>query len=157
MGSDTLIDTFSRLRVKLHRAAMGLLRNEMEAQDAVQDAFVNLWGARMPETDAEARNRLFLVLRNVCLNKLRSRRASISLDGLEITADNTDTGDAERLKELALRALTPQQREIFELIVLGDMDYPEAAARLGLSVEAVRTHMSRARKKIRQQFTDLDL
>lgn len=157
MGAETLTETFSRLREKLHRAAMSILRDEMEAQDAVQDAFCNLWNATPPETAAEASNRLFLVLRHVCLNKLRSRRPKIAIEGLEIPLDESDNGDAERLRTLAMKALTPLQQRIFEMIVLRYMDYPETATELGMSVEAVRMNMSRARKKIKEQLTQSNI
>lgn len=157
MGAETLTETFSRLREKLHRAAMSILRDEMEAQDAVQDAFCNLWNATPPETAAEARNRLFLVLRHVCLNKLRSRRPKIAIEGLEIPLDESDNGDAERLRTLAMKALTPLQQRIFEMIVLRYMDYPETATELGMSVEAVRMNMSRARKKKKEQLTQSNI
>ncbi len=157
MSTETLIETFNRLRHKLHRAATVLLNDEAEAEDAVQDAFCNLWNTRMPHTSAEARNRLFVVVRNICINKLKSRRNKINIDEIELSVDDIDTGDAERLRAIALAALTPLQRRIFELAVADDMDYPEIATELGLTVEAVRMNMSRARKKIKDTFTDLNI
>ena len=75
MGKETLTDTFCRLQKKLHLVAGRLLNDETEAEDAVQDAFCRLWSAEPPGSTDEARYRMFAVLRNVCLNKLRRKRA----------------------------------------------------------------------------------
>ena len=151
-----LTDTFCRLQEKLHRVAVQLLKDEMEADDAVQDAFCNLWVADIPASDDEARFRLFAVLKNVCLNKLKRKRPVLELESLEIAMESSDGSDSERLKNELLRHLTPLQRKIFVLSVEEDMDYEEIAGVMGMNVEAVRTNMCRARKILREQYKRLN-
>ena len=56
MGTETLIETFITLQQKLLRVARRILRGEMEAEDAVQDTFCNLWASSEPQAPIEAGN-----------------------------------------------------------------------------------------------------
>lgn len=155
MGTELLIDTFCRLQKKLHVVANQLLKDEMEAEDAVQDAFCNLWSAELPKTSDEARFRLFAVLKNVCLNKLKRKRTITGIDSLDIAVESPIYTDVERLKKELIKHLTPSQREVFILSVYEEMEYEDIAEHLDISIEAVRMHMCRARKTVREQYKKL--
>jgi RNA polymerase sigma factor, sigma-70 family len=155
MGTELLIDTFCRLQKKLHVVANQLLKDEMEAEDAVQDAFCNLWSAELPETSDEARFRLFAILKNVCLNKLKRKRTITGIDSLDIAVESPIYTDIERLKKELIKHLTPSQREVFILSVYEEMEYEDIAEHLDISIEAVRMHMCRARKTVREQYKKL--
>lgn len=62
MKTDNLTSSFLALRDKLHRSALGFLKNDEDARDALQDTFFNLWRIGGAETENEARNKLFAVL-----------------------------------------------------------------------------------------------
>ena len=155
MGTELLIDTFFRLQKKLHVVANQLLKDEMEAEDAVQDAFCNLWSAELPETSDEARFRLFAILKNVCLNKLKRKRTITGIDSLDIAVESPIYTDVECLKKELIKHLTPSQREVFILSVYEEMEYEDIAEHLDISIEAVRMHMCRARKTVREQYKKL--
>ena len=76
MKTNSLTYSFLALREKLHRSALGFLKNDEDAKDALQDTFFNLWKNGPIETDAEAKNKLFAVLRNVCIDRLRKPKTS---------------------------------------------------------------------------------
>jgi len=76
MKNDILTQSFIDLRDRLHRSALGFLRNEEDAADALQDTFFRLWKSGAVATDSEARNKLFAVLRNVCIYRLRKPRTA---------------------------------------------------------------------------------
>ncbi len=71
MKPDNLTSTFMALRDKLHRSALRFLSNDEEARDALQDTYLRLWMKGSVESDAETRNKLFAVLRNICIDRLR--------------------------------------------------------------------------------------
>lgn len=160
MGKETLTDTFVRLQEKLHLTACNILKDDTEAQDAVQDTFCNLWSARMPDTDDEARFRLFAVLRNVCLNKLKRKRRLVSIDDCDPPAGmqtmDIERTDTERTRLILLASLPPLQRKVFQMCAFDNMEYEEIALRLEISIDAVRMNMSRARKNIRQNYKTLN-
>jgi len=60
---------------------------------------------------------------------------------------------ARRVKQL-LKSCTPRQREAVTLVLLEDMTYRAAGARLGLSPNTVREHVRRARKRMRERLED---
>lgn len=158
MEQETLINTFCKLQKKLHSVAGRLLRDEMEAEDAVQDTFYNVWKAKLPDNDDQARFKMFAVLKNVCLNKLKRKQPITGTDLSDIAVDPPPADDDTcRIREELLKYLTPTQREVFLLSTDQDMEYEEIAQRLGISIEATRMNMSRARKTLREQYKKLNL
>lgn len=158
MKTDTLTYSFMALRDKLHRSALAFLRNDDDAQDALQDTFFNLWRSGGVETEPEARNKLFAVLRNICIDRLRKPRTvgldNINADGLEV--ENGQFEDMERYESLLTAGLTDVQRRIYSLVTHEGKEYEAIAECMKMSVEAVRMNMSRARKKIRENYKQLE-
>lgn len=156
MGHRTLIETFSALQDRLHRVACQLLRDDSEAKDAVQDTFCNLWCARLPDTDEEARYRLFAILKNVCINRLRQRRRAERIGEQDADAEMPELpGNFELLRKAILESLPEQQREVFRLAAFEELEYEEIADRLDMNIDAVRMNMSRARKKVKELYKQL--
>lgn len=158
MKTDNLTSSFLALRDKLHRSALGFLKNDEDARDALQDTFFNLWRDGGAETETEARNKLFAVLRNICIDRLRKPKTyplgETDTDSLEIKAFSFE--DMDKYESLLTTGLTDIQRHIYSLVTHDGMEYDAIAETLGMSVEAVRMNMSRARKKIRDNYKQLD-
>lgn len=158
MKTDNLTSSFLALRDKLHRSALGFLKNDEDARDALQDTFFNLWRDGGAETETEARNKLFAVLRNTCIDRLRKPKTypldETDTDSLEVKAFSFE--DMDKYESLLTTGLTEVQRHIYSLVTHDGMEYDAIAETLGMSVEAVRMNMSRARKKIRDNFKQLD-
>lgn len=145
----------SQLLEKLHRVAFRLLKDEMDAEDAVQDAICNLWIDRAPASLVETRFRLFTILKNVCLNKLKRRRYFIPISECEKESDNNVLDETERIRSLLLASLTPLQRKIFQMATDDNLEYDVIAERLNMNIDAVRMNMSRARKKMRELYNKM--
>ncbi len=158
MKTDNLTSSFLALRDKLHRSALGFLKNDEDARDALQDTFFNLWRDGGAETETEARNKLFAVLRNICIDRLRKPRTypldETDTESLEVKAFSFE--DMDKYESLLTTGLTDIQRHIYSLVTHDGMEYDVIAETLDMSVEAVRMNMSRARKKIRDNYKQLD-
>lgn len=158
MKTDNLTSSFLALRDKLHRSALGFLKNDEDARDALQDTFFNLWRDGGTETETEARNKLFTVLRNICIDRLRKPKTypldETDTDSLEVKAFSFE--DMDKYESLLTTGLTEVQRQIYSLETHDGMEYDVIAETLGMSVEAVRMNMSRARKKIRDNYKQLN-
>jgi RNA polymerase sigma factor (sigma-70 family) len=139
----------------LYGYCQSLLHGPDDAADAVQDTFViaasKLASLRDPE---RLRAWLFSVARNECLHRLKSRRASSSLqDAPEPADDSVDvSGEAERAETVALvRAavggLNDGERDVINQLWHG-LEVAEVAAVLGVSRNYAYTLFSRARDQL---------
>ena len=158
MEIDVLTSSFLGLRDKLHLIALNYLESDEDAKDALQDTWLKLRNGSKVETTSEAKNKLVTVLRHVCIDHLRKAK-SIPIDTVsayETKGYNMDVEDLKHLETLLQKGLTPQQREIFDLVTHEGMEYEQIAEKLSMTVEAVRMNMSRIRKKMRETYNKLN-
>ena len=158
MEIDVLTSSFLGLRDKLHHIALSYLESDEDAKDALQDTWLKLRNGSKVETTSEAKNKLVTVLRHVCIDHLRKAK-SIPIDTVsayETKGYNMDVEDLKHLETLLQKGLTPQQREIFDLVTHEGMEYEQIAEKLSMTVEAVRMNMSRIRKKMRETYNKLN-
>ncbi|MDO4319766.1 MAG: sigma-70 family RNA polymerase sigma factor [Bacteroidales bacterium] len=158
MTPDELTSTFIEMRERLHRSAAAILRSDTEADDVLQDAFVKSWQSDHTRDSGHRRAGLVVSVRNLCIDRLRRKRATIA-DPMPDTADSADPASdleaRQRLDEVMawMRvSLSDINRRVFEMYVIDDMSYDDIARSLGISVDTARTCVSRARKKIRERF-----
>ena len=165
MEIDVLTSSFLGLRDKLHHIALNYLESDEDAKDALQDTWLKLRNRGEVETTSEARNKLVTVLRHVCIDRLRKANpipidevSAREMNGYGMVEDNGgyQLSDLKKLETLLQEGLTPQQREIFNLITHEGMEYEQVAKKLSMSVEAVRMNMSRIRKKMRETYKKLN-
>jgi RNA polymerase sigma-70 factor (ECF subfamily) len=160
---ERLLDRFEQ---SLFSYAHGILQNAFDAQEVVQDAMMRAHRALTRQYDearcAELLLRpwLFRTVRNLCLNKRRSKRSS-----LEQPLDSFDDGrlgpfvrlegsDLERKEEVELlrraMALLPvDARELIVLRFMEEMSYAEIAKTVGSTEAALRGKVFRSLKLLR--------
>jgi RNA polymerase sigma-70 factor, ECF subfamily len=150
----------SEHRHGVYRYGLQVCRTTEDAEDAVQET---LWAAtRAIKTfrgsASSIASWMFTIVRRECFRLIeRHKRAPIAL-GDEAEEIPTDTPDphaaieegarAELLAE-ALAALDPLQREAILLRDIQELSAPEAAAQLGVSVQALKSRLHRARVNLR--------
>jgi len=150
-----------RYRDRYARYATRMLGSLDAAEDAVQDAFVRAFDqlAQCKEPDKFV-GWFFLILRNRCFAERRRNRTSASLDAANgvAAADRSDggaeTAEQRRALQLALLALTPDQREVFVLKHVEGLSYSEIAERLSTSVPSLKMRMHRAYDRLREELRD---
>lgn len=156
MGKEMLTESFVRLRSRLRAVAATVLKSDDDIADALQESFCRLYNSRMPQSQAEADGRCIVTVRRVSIDSAAKRNRMADLpDNFEMETHASDTGpehDIAEIQETMLSALSPLQRVVFELVGLKDFDYDVAAERLGISEQAARTNMCRARKKLRDMY-----
>ena len=146
------------MEIDVHHIALNYLESDEDAKDALQDTWLKLRNGSKVETTSEAKNKLVTVLRHVCIDHLRKAK-SIPIDTVsayETKGYNMDVEDLKHLETLLQKGLTPQQREIFDLVTHEGMEYEQIAEKLSMTVEAVRMNMSRIRKKMRETYNKLN-
>ena len=132
---------------RLYRAALSLLGDPQEAEDAVQDAFVR-YLEKAPEELDNPGAWLMRVLVNGC--KSRLRLAWRRVGPLPVTLPAPGPEEREVLAELF--DLPPEDRAVIHLHYYEGYSTVEIAQMLGCRPGTVRSRLSRARDKLRKQL-----
>lgn len=150
------------LTVRLSPRVLGLatrmLRDTAEAEDVTQEAMMRLWKMAADWRPGEAKPSTWLhrVATNLCIDRLRKRRrAGPPLEDVAEPQDPAPTADArliaaDRASAVteALNALPDRQQTAIRLRHFEDLSNPDIAAALDVSVEAVESLLSRARRSL---------
>ena len=147
--SPELLDTFLRLRKRLHLTIHKLVRSQSVAEDLVQDTFVRLWERRsaLPYS-TELRGYMVRTGRNLAIDFRRRQRIVPFVEGidhLEFMADAApspeDHAIASQTLSTALACLPPRARQVFVMARIDGMTYVEISEKLGISPKTVFSHM----------------
>ena len=148
---------------RLYNGMVQILRNESEAEDVVQDAFV-LAFSKLESFQGKSAffTWLYRIAYNVAITRLRRRKRGVSLDGddARVRLDFPDSGplpnDSIEKREqavqlyAALDRLSGEHRSILVLREMEELDYDAIAEILELPVGTVRSRLHRARIRLRE-------
>ena len=149
---ETLIDRYENT---LLRAALAILGDPFEAEDAVQDTFLRYLEKR-PDFRDEGHEKAWLltVCANGCKSRLRQRKSRPTTELLDIyPAPDRDSGEVAE----AVFALPASQRAAVHLFYYEGYSTQEIAKILGQRPGTVRSHLSRARETLRQMLKGAEL
>lgn len=144
--------------------AWSIVRNAHDAEDLAQEAFVRAYESigrfRAGEAFGPWINR---IVTNAALDALKHRKRvpREELTGAEPALRRDDANVPAMSREIgtridaALGALPEMQQIVARLHLLEDFDHSEIARMMSLSEGTVRSHLSLARKKLREQLADL--
>lgn len=163
----TVMQTHNR---RLYRVARSILRNDSEAEDVVQEAYVRAFThLESFRGDASLATWLSRIAMNEALGRLRVRRPTADLAEVEakgpeaevIQFPNTARSDPERtmaqrellqLVEQATDKLPEVYRTVFIARIIEGMSVEETAELLDIRPETVKTRLHRARQMVREQL-----
>ena len=144
-----------------------MIRNHHDAEDICQDAFLKAF-ASLDTFSVEYRfsTWLFTIGYRVCLNRMRRRRAltgeldvgAISVPDEGREASTVESEEAGRLKEMvweAVSRLSTPQRATVVLFYRHGHSCQEIAHVLQLPVATVKSHLYRARNRLREMLESL--
>jgi len=134
LTASRLAELYDQHGARLYRYALMILADGAAAEDAVQEAFCELW--RASARDAMLVNPAYLttIVRNECYSALRKRRRQSPGDRPLLEPRSPDAGAEEQLiLDAALRLLPPEQREVIHLKVFEGMTFQEIGDRCGCS------------------------
>ena len=150
-----LYDRFGRMAYGL---ALRVLRDSALAEDAVQDAFLNVWRSaesfRADRAKASTWVLTFVHRRAVDLVRREERRRTEPEEAAPVPAGPGADEDAERRSKRevvqdALRQLPPEQREAIELAYYGGYTQSELAERLGEPLGTIKSRMFAGLRRLR--------
>jgi len=148
---------------RLLALAQRMLGEAAEAEDVAQETFVRAWKQAPQWRPGVARFDTWLhrVALNLCYDRLRRRREI----AVETPPDRPDegpapdrgleAGDVGRRVAQAMRRLPDRQREAIVLCHYQELGNIEAAALMGVSVEALESLLGRGRRALRLALADM--
>lgn len=159
-----------------YNLALWLLRERVDAEDAVQDAYLRAFRAFHQLEGAQIKPWLLTIVRNVCYRRLQERRRAgnvISLDEALSARPGAAFAEAEMISSqrspeqmaigssdqamltAALSELPPVFREVIVLREIEELSYREIAEVIGAPAGTVMSRLSRARLELRTILTKL--
>ena len=137
-----------------------MLKDDSEAEDATQEAFVKLWNNQKKIDPNSIKPWLMRVTRNHCLDRLRRRKPETEFVDYQ-SVDEHEPMRALEQSELGLwlkRAIAGLKEPYRSLVVLRDIQqnsYEEVAGVMELSMSQVKVYLHRARKQLREQLAEV--
>jgi RNA polymerase sigma-70 factor, ECF subfamily len=159
---------------RVHRFLLMLLRDPEEADNLTQECFLRAYQNRSSfRGESSLETWLLRIALNLARDHSRNRRSGfwkrllgLDGDGGESAAHNVASEDASPEQLLLAREdvravwdvanqLSQQQRAVFLLRFVEEMELSEIASALGLQVGSVKTHLFRAVQTVRGKLRDL--
>jgi len=165
----------TRYEAKVYRLAIRMLRNPQDAEDALQETFLQVFrGLPGFEGRSQFSTWLFRLASNVCLMRIRHRETEPSkLLPLEDYLPKLEEGEgpsmvdwADRPEDAllskesreqmmgALEKLPPEYRAVFILRDIEGFSNAETGESLGISIAAVKSRLHRARLALRGMLSE---
>lgn len=144
--------------------AYGVVRNAHDAEDLAQEAFVKAFqGIGRFRAGEPFGPWVYRIVTNAALDLLKHRTKfrHEELAGYEPAARRDDaelpamSNDLARRIDAALNELPDMQRIVARLHLIEEFEHAEIAAMTGLSDGTVRSHLSLARRKLKETLADL--
>lgn len=134
--------------------ATAILGNRDDAQDAVQDAFVDAFRSLNSFDESRAFYPWFyVVVRNRCYKLVASRRETEDIEQTEMIAPVSGPTTEETIAlERALRSLDREDREIVMLKYFDGLSYDELAERLQIPRGTVMSRLFYARRRLQAEL-----
>jgi len=160
-ASDYLVSKHLRRVIGI---AWGIVRNAHDAEDLAQEAFVKAYENIRRFREGEPFGPwIHRIVTNLALDVMKHRgkfhheelmdtRPAARRDSTELRAE---TGQIAQRIDAAIESLPEMQRIVARLHLVEQFDHAEIAAMTSISEGTVRSHLSLARKKLREQLSDL--
>lgn len=160
MKSEELNREFVAVKDSAYRYAITLLRDRHAAEDAVQDLYERLWRRRIFIRATGFRSLVMTGMRNLCIDRIRSRRRSatkVDISAAERSIETRASDAVERdetcsLARRLIETLPPRESEVMHLRDIEGLDIETIAEVTGSTEQSVRMALSRARNRVKEEL-----
>jgi RNA polymerase sigma-70 factor, ECF subfamily len=148
---------FLRHHVRVYRFVLRLVGDRQSAEDLVSEVFLDIWRhAAKFQARSEVSTWILAIARFKALSSLRRREADqlddVTAAAIEDPGDDPETTiekrDRRNILRKCLSRLSPDHREIVDLVYYQEMPIREIAEILGIPANTVKTRMFHARKRL---------
>lgn len=157
-NKDVFEAVFKQFAPSMYNIAVRYVKNEDDANDMVQDVFLNLWkGAENLDERAPINHYLARATVNTCLNRIKKeQRKEVYAKEQLLQATPTENNhsilehkELEAQYRTALEKLPDQCRRVFEMSRLKGLSPAEISEQLNISINTVYAHLTTALKRLR--------
>jgi RNA polymerase sigma-70 factor (ECF subfamily) len=149
-------------RQTLFLAALKWLKQEEDAEDAVQETLLRLWNIR-EQLDSVSNPAAFAmqITKNICFDRLRTQKENTEADDFYLGANHetpyleTERKDSVMLVKEIIAHLPELQQIIIRMRDIEGYELQEIADITETQISAVTVNLSRARKKVRDVFSEM--
>jgi RNA polymerase sigma-70 factor, ECF subfamily len=153
--NDLFAELFRRHRKRVYLSCRSFFSNGTAAEDATQEAFLRAYQNMHRYEEGTFAAWLMRIARNACIDQWRKRRPEVALEETTVSGmpaagfsgASSDLFLAAAKVRQELKLLPPEQRRCLELKIDG-YSYEETAARTGLPIEAVKSHLQNGRRML---------
>ena len=156
-------ETFKTFFLKYHDVlvlyATSILKNVDAAEDVVLGCFVQAWESSLYKKLSDGLDKyMFHVVKNAALNELRDckrrkTRHEKMMEGMPVAEIMHEDEQTEiDVLYFAINQLPPERRRIFMMVYAEGKKYKEVAEHLQISINTVRTQLSRSLKFLREKL-----
>ena len=132
--------------------AVAILFDRDDAEDAVQEAFIDAFRAiGRFDTSRTFYQWFYVLLRNRCYKMTAKRRPAENIDDVQLLASAT-AHDTRLALEKALHSLTREEREIISLKYFSGLSYDELAVHLEIPRGTVMSRLFNARQRLQAKL-----
>ena len=159
-SQDALADLYLRSRSAVYGFSLSLLKNPSDAEDVLQDTYLQIWrAAGAYRAQGKPMAWVLTITRNLSLSQLRERQRrddSLPEHWIDQLADTPAVTQEDRMTlESLLLHLSEQERQIVILHALSGLKHREIAQLLELSLSTVLSKYHRALKKLRASWKEV--
>lgn len=139
-----------------------MLRNSDDAEDAVQEIFVDIWknAERFDESQSSETTFIAMIARRRIIDRIRRMNRRITADSFEDVVAEPESRDDKRVQlsveagqaAEALRSLKPEQQRVLQLSIVQGLSHQEIADLTGMPLGTVKTHARRGILQAREML-----
>jgi RNA polymerase sigma factor (sigma-70 family) len=158
---NNLFKQIDKFKDKLYRYSLNMLRNDLDAEDVIQELLIKIWNRKEQFDEIENKEAWCMtVTRNLCIDRIRARKqTSQDISEYHFISDHSptpdiQTEDRESLKIVMdiLNGLPENQKEIIHLRDIEGYSYKEIAELTTLSEDQVKVNLFRARQRLKEKL-----
>ncbi|MFM1655383.1 RNA polymerase sigma factor [Brevibacillus sp. B_LB10_24] len=159
---ESMIELLRSIENSVYRSAFYILGNEQDALDASQETLIRVYQKiHLFQEKAKFSTWVQRIVSNICMDKFRSKKETISIDEHELALPVINNVEEEfLLNDLthevhqAVAKLPDHYRVVIVLRYLQELSYQEIADTLELPLNTVKSYLFRARQQLQELLYD---
>ncbi len=151
----SLEELYELTKIDVYKLALSYLKVTADAEDVMQDTFINIKKySYLYNSKNKAMAWILKITKNLCLNKIKSRKKTNDISDYENELKESDKGYNSVLIKTILNDFNEEERKIFMLSTVENFKFKEIANLLDLKLSTVLSKYNRAIKRVRKKYEE---